>query len=338
MALQDTVYGDGFDGFPDNVCDDGLPSQPDDALDYAKALGLCAETTADSHDWGVISATFTRADGSGTPAAVTRSVRPEFGVNAALSGTALVVFATGPAAAPGQMDPAHVAFQPGASTGVQGTPPADWLAAHGGALPSPPECPASAGAAAVDPVMLTLDVRVPGNARSFDFAMNYLSSEFPEWVCSPFSDFFVALLDSSYAGTPANPVDKNIATLLAPSSSYPMSANFVHGGTHLFTQCVSGATGCAAGAVAGDATCDGTLGITGTGMDLADPGTCTSNGMVGGGTGWMRVRANVVPGETIRLRLAIWDTGDSGFDSFVLLDDFRWSATTVVPGGVPASP
>jgi len=35
----------------------------------------------------------------------------------------------------------------------------------------------------------------------------------------------------------------------------------------------------------------------------------------------------VKPGEVIELRLAIWDTGDHGYDSLVLLDDFEWKTT-----------
>lgn len=44
------------------------------------------------------------------------------------------------------------------------------------------------------------------------------------------------------------------------------------------------------------------------------------------------IRGNVVPGEVIELRLAIWDTGDGFFDSDVVLDHFRWSFDVVAPG------
>ena len=49
-----------------------------------------------------------------------------------------------------------------------------------------------------------------------------------------------------------------------------------------------------------------------------------------GGTGWLTTRGNVVPGETITLRLALWEQGsvsygpDHSWDSTVLLDGFKW--------------
>ena len=43
-------------------------------------------------------------------------------------------------------------------------------------------------------------------------------------------------------------------------------------------------------------------------------------------TGWLQTRSNVVAGEEITLRFAIWDTGDEVLDSTVLLDNFRWDA------------
>jgi hypothetical protein len=44
------------------------------------------------------------------------------------------------------------------------------------------------------------------------------------------------------------------------------------------------------------------------------------------------VRGNVVPGETINLHLAIWDTSDHQYDSVVLLDAFQWSVDSAQPG------
>ena len=53
--------------------------------------------------------------------------------------------------------------------------------------------------------MLTLRVRVPTNAQSFKLSTNFFSAEFPEYTCSQFNDFFVVLLDSTYAGMPDEP-------------------------------------------------------------------------------------------------------------------------------------
>jgi hypothetical protein len=57
--------------------------------------------------------------------------------------------------------------------------------------------------------------------------------------------------------------------------------------------------------------------------------------MAGGGTGWLTLRGNVSPGETMELRLAIWDTGGHIFDSLVLLDAFEWSLEPAAPGVTP---
>ena len=51
-----------------------------------------------------------------------------------------------------------------------------------------------------------------------------------------------------------------------------------------------------------------------------------------GGTGWLTTRGNVVGGEVITLRLAIWDLGDHALDSLVLIDNFKWDAAEYTPG------
>jgi hypothetical protein len=40
----------------------------------------------------------------------------------------------------------------------------------------------------------------------------------------------------------------------------------------------------------------------------------------------------VVGGETIKLRIAIWDTSDGEIDSTALIDNFRWSTEPTTPG------
>ena len=46
--------------------------------------------------------------------------------------------------------------------------------------------------------MIQLRIRAPGNARSFRLAANVLAADYPEWICSPFNDVFVVLLDSLF--------------------------------------------------------------------------------------------------------------------------------------------
>ena len=181
--------------------------------------------------------------------------------------------------------------------------------------------------------MLTLRIRVPSYAHSFRLSAKFFSADFPEYVGSTYNDMFVALLDSTYSGNPANPADKNLAVYIATNSDrYPIGVNLALGNTGLFTDCMNGALGCAGGTSGNINTCTGTSSLAGTGFDSADPGNCNPNSLVGGCTGWLTIRGNVVPGEIIRLRLAIWDTGDGLSDSLVLLDNFAWSAEIATPG------
>jgi hypothetical protein len=244
----------------------------------------------------------------------------------------MLVLSTGEAAATGQTNPAPAAVAAGTDHMTTSNAPADWLAANGGMLPGWPGCPSPANVIH-DPVMLTLSVRVPTNAHAFELQVTFFSAEFPEWVCSPYNDYFVALLESGYGDEPPNPADKNIAVYVTSSGArHPVGVNLAQGNLGLFTQCVNGTTGCTGGITSTVNTCGGTSQLVGTGFDLVSPGSCDANSLTGGATGWLRIAGNVVPGELITLRLALWDTGDGILTSTVLLDDLKWLPNTVRPG------
>lgn len=343
---------DDCDGTKDNppmACDAGLASNSSAALDYAKAIDLCATTTenpANKQDkkWGVISANLYLANGSGTPAANSRSIRSGFGTNITpLGGSRIAVLSTGHAADSNDTSPPFAAFQTDAVGGqnmnTSSAVPSDWLAANGGGFPNAPGCPGASGTTANDPVMLKVRVRAPTNAKSFAVSSFFFSSEYPEWTCSPYNDFFLTLLDSTFvpgAGQVGNPADKNLAFYSAPNGDFPVGVNLAHNGTGLFNQCKNGSTGCAPGATGGNTngTCMATNLLTGTGFDLSGGSTyvCGSNNQIGGGTGWLTTNGNVKPGETIELRFVIWDTSDHIFDSLVLIDNFLWSLDASTPG------
>ncbi len=343
---------------PAPPCDGALGSSSANALDYAKAMDLCQLTSESpppsKASWGVISASFSLADGSGAPNAGARSIRGGYGSGVKpFTGKSLAVLATGFAAAhtaPNATNPDWKVFQPGSQMGTSSAAPGDWLAANNGAFPNATGCPDAPDAQAHDPVQLKLRVRVPTNARSFSFATLFYSAEYPEYVCSQFNDFFVTLLDSAFKPGPGqkpNPSDKNLAVYVDPKKNvYPLGVNLAYGDTGLFTECVNGPTGCADPSF-GQGTyngCKSTALLAGTGFDLlgsADMGGlggCDPSNLTGGGTGWLAVRGNVKPGETIELRLAIWDVGDDVYDSLVLLDDFRWSGDPAQPGVGKRSP
>ncbi len=353
---------DDCDGSIDNAlgsCDGSLASNSANGLDYAKAVDLCQTTTENpplpQKKWGVISASFHRANGTGTPANDSKSIRGGFGTNVApLLNSRLAVLSTGRAAAqaaPNNTNPNYAAFQGGQNMGTTSGVPTDWLSANGNNFPNPPGCPApQGGTTANDPIMLKVRVRVPTNAKSFQVSSYFYSSEYPEWVCSAFNDFYLLLLDSTFVpgpGETANPADKNIAFYDPPpvgGPKYPVGVNLAFGNTGLFKTCLNGPTGCGSGSVAGTTnTCTSISQLLGTGFDIvnppsqfpADPGWCGSSNRSGGGTGWLNMSGNVKPGETIEVRFVIWDTGDPWYDSLVLLDRWLWSVTASQPGTTP---
>lgn len=329
---------DDCNGFADDtvlLCDQGLMSNSTNGKDFAKAIDICQEATMGDKKWGVIEASLTLPDGTGMPEDVAHSIRPRFGTKVMpRGGVNMAVLSSGHAAAKGDTNPSYndfVSYSGSKSSGF----PADFVAANMGSLPNAPGCPDPSGAMANDPVMLTLKVRVPSNARSFSLKSNFYSAEFPEWTCSAYNDFFVVLLDSTYMGTPANPMDKNLAFYTQPgtTNNYPVGVNLAHGNTGLFTQCVNGETGCS-GMAGSISTCIAQDDLTGTGFDDSAPNSCDTNSLEGGATGWLTTSGNVTPGEIITLRIAIWDTSDRAYDSLALVDGFQWSVDSTQPGTV----
>ncbi len=339
--VVDNTVDDNCDGMTDEVavaCDQGLKSGSAVAMDYAQAMDLCKATEelpADPKDrtWGVISAKFSLADGTGLPAAASRSIRGGFGsVIKPQKFSSMAVLSSGNAADANDIDPVFAAFEQGQNLNTTSPPPQDWLAANNNKIPNPPGCPAQQVPAANDPVMLTLRLRVPTNAKSFSAKMYFFSAEYPEYVCSQYNDFFVALVDSKAEG---NPADKNVAVFDDGKTQWPIGVNLVKVADGLFTQCEGGTVGCkGVGGVYNG--CKGVNELAGTGFDAFDASACTAmQKFVGGGTGWLTLRGNVFPGEVMEIRLAVWDTGGHIFDSLVLLDAWEWSLDAAAPGVTP---
>ena len=342
IEVDGNKVDDDCDGTVDNSvaelpCDSALASNSSNALDYAMAMDLCHFTTETDLRWGVISARFTLPDGTGAPDANQRSIRGEFGLTDTQRGDSLILMSTGAAAATGHSNPSPSTWQ-STSHGTSSDYPADWYAANSNILPNAPGCPAPLDSGANDAVMLELRVRVPANAQSFSLRTNFMSAEFPEWVCTAFNDFFVVLLDSGWSGTPANPPDKNLAIYVNPQGQhYPVGVNLAFGNTGLFTICQNGPTGCGGSVPGNITTCTNLGGLNGTGLEAFTTGlSCGSspNDRVGGGTGWLTTSGNVVGGEVITLRIAVWDTSDGLFDSAALVDGFQWSLNPSEPGTV----
>ena len=276
------------------------------SMDYAKALGLCKTATNDpSSGWGVISAEILKPDGSfganinsnGVLGALGNVIKPK-------SGGYMLALTSGKVGN-NKMD----ALQ----QNVTSNPPADWYQANGNKYPSSPSCSGSTGTTGVtrDPVMFQLKIRTPKAAKSFSFNLYFLTVEYPTYICSQYNDFFIALLDSTHTSADLeyqNPADKNLGR---DEAGNPVGINLAPAG--LFKQCTNVPS-------KGVTSCVGTEELVGTGFEGA------------GGTSWLVTRGNVVGGEVITLRLAIWDLGDHILDSMVLLDNFRWEFEEYKPG------
>src|SRR5262249_2224214 len=70
-----------------------------------------------------------------------------------------------------------------------------------------PACPNTASGEAHDGASLRLKIRVPSNVKSLSYQQFFFTHEYPDFICSTFNDFFVAMLDP----IPEGQKDGNIA-------------------------------------------------------------------------------------------------------------------------------
>ena len=288
-------------------CESGVSESSTNPFDYAKAIGICKTTTEDSNEWGLIDATISFPTGSGTAHAGSNGLLSAFGnVIKPKEGNLMLALTSSKLGNP--------ITNPDYSGGTTSGAPADWVAANGGSFPSASSCSSSGTSGSVnDAVMLRMRIRTPKTSKSFSFNIYFITKEYPNYICSKYNDFFIALLDSDYTSsdpTLQNPADKNLAM---DAAGNPVGINLAPSG--LFTQCSP-----VSSYPATQESCKGTEELQGTGF--------ASNG----GTGWLTTRGNVVGGEVITVRLAIWDLYDHVYDSLVLIDNFKWDAAEYKPG------
>lgn len=309
---QDDDCDGGIDN-PFDDCDLGLQYTSQNPLDYTKAIELCQTTTANAMGankiWGVLSAEFHLADGTGTPSAQQHAIVTSFGnVIDPVANTSFVYFSTGLAGVPGQPYWQAGTPQGGTDTGTSSAVPPGFPTNKTG-------CPVPFGGTAFNPVNLKVTIRVPTNAKSFGFSHGFYSAEYPEYACSGFNDMWVTLLNT---GAPGISNNKNI--VFDPQGT-PGSVNL-----NFFDRCIAGPTGCFGGGPGGFNFCSGGSGeLAGTGYGDLDPGQpCGPPTTFGGGTGWIETEAPVVPGETITVQFMVWDSSDGIYDSGAIFDDFHW--------------
>jgi hypothetical protein len=294
------------------------------AEDVVKALDLCQFTTENPQPpayktWGVISAVQLLADGTQPSAQQLASIQDN--QSAILTGYGSNV---GPKKGPtmagisdGKMrdqdDPGYAGVSN--DYGFNGTPPAAYLLANGGKLPSSKNCVGStcqAGTGAHDAVNVRTRIRVPSNAKGFSYSFKFYSSEYYVFQCQIYNDFFLALLNTSWKPDPLDPkqkplpADKNI--------SFDSLGNALSVNNSFFEVCAP--KDC-------NACPSGISDLQGTGMQINN---------AGGATDWLTTDAPVVPKEVIELEFMIFDVGDKSNNSLVLLDNFRWSQASVQVG------
>lgn len=252
-------------------CDAG--TDPQDPLHYANAIEACHKTAQAS--W--------RPMGIDTRA---RGIFSGFGAYSPNAGTSLAVLSSGIAG-------------DAVAPGYKGTDPGSLFT---GSVPHPdPQgaigCSSADSANVNDYSEIVLVLDVPTNANAFAFDFNFMSAEFPEWVCDAYDDTFLALLESqAFTG----------------NVSFDAMGNRVSINNGFFTVCST--TAFPSYYATETAACTGDANLMGTGYEGAE----------GGGTGWLTTTSPVKPGEKITLRLAVFDEGDHSLDSTVLLDNFRW--------------
>jgi hypothetical protein len=319
-VLHGSTWGDeDCSGVPgDNAmpCDTGLALDDVDAMDGAKAIELCAQATMSDRKYGVLSATYERADGTTYSPGLQAGIEPGFGTNVNVqAGANMLVLSVGHARTVGQT---------GACNGIScvtnptGTPPT-------GFPEDDPACPPTKAIA--DDVALELQIRTPTNATGYSFNFKFYSFEYPNYVCDTegYNDQFIALVTPAPKGAwvPSGSTGGNISF---DSSGNPVSVNM-----GFFDVCdPTTPTRFASSCTSGGGTCPplpspycplGVSELAGTGFDV------WSKDGPAGGTRWLQTQAPATPGSIITIRFAIWDAGNAYYDSTVLIDNFQWLAT-----------
>ncbi len=302
---------DGETDEADPGCDASLAIDDDDPRAAARAIDLCKDSKGPG-DWGLVRADWVMADGSAPPAteperaayALGHGLLADFGTKLKPKrGSRLLALSSGAARDAGDPD-----FQ----SGLAAKNYTDNFAP--GFPKESPACPGVASGQPFDTAALELELRTPSNATGLRLATNFHTNEWPSYVCSPFNDFFLALVSP----TPSGQADGNVA-FDAEGNTLSVNSGLVE---------VCGCDGnppspCMAGGKAFPCA-KGPADLEGTGFEGH------------AATGWLETTAPVKGGDKVVLRLVVHDSGDGALNSTTLVDDLRWLAGAgVTPGTVP---
>lgn len=302
---------DGQNAAADTLCDGALAIDSNLPGDAARAIDLCSPA---NQSWGLLSSRYTRPDLLDAPYSdLQHGLVPSFGAITPRVGQRMLALSTGYARAPGQ--PGYTASCPAISSLRGGTLPT-------GFIPRDFDCTTqswkTANKEVFDPIVLELELKAPSNADGLRFYSNFLTYEFPNYVCYDSNDFYIVTMDPP----PLSASDGNVV--------FDADGNRISVHTALMRMCTPGTyNGVSLACELGAASLQGTGFGPGAGSTCAD-GSNTNlifphpDIDAGAGTGWLETEVEVEPGATFKLRFMIWDSGDAIVDSTVLIDGFQW--------------
>jgi hypothetical protein len=157
------------------------------------------------------------------------------------------------------------------------------------------------GGDANDLLWFDFTVEVPVGTYGYEFDFVYFSNEFYEFVDSLFNDIFVVWSDSeAYVGNVCF-IDEQPCTVTAL-----------------------------------DAIADAWSGVDTDGTDPTLDGTGFDGiGSTGGqATGWALLKGAAEPGENLELTWAVFDMGDTIYDTAVIIDNWRWDCAGCIPSEI----
>ena len=227
----------------------------------------------------------------------------------------------------GRIKPARQPSDPGYQS-VNGYDKGYVTGAPAGYPKESPACPNVMTGEPHDSAGLLVKIKSPTNAKSMKFNLNFYTFEWPDYICSPYNDFFVAMMTPVPKGQP----DGNI--------SFDSKGNLISVNAGFLEVCGCDSTGGAPCMTTG-APFACTLGrkqLLGTGFD--DINDITGSAENSAATGWLATTSPIQkPGSEISLLFAVWDSSDGILDSTILLDNFIFDVngadTTTAPVEVP---
>lgn len=305
-------------------CDDNLALDSNDPMDAVKAIGYC-HVDKDGKVKFLNKATWVLADGLPPGPSVDMAkynlghgLMDHFGKNdTPREGKRMLALSSGTAR--NKNEPGFVArnFDKGYSSNPPLTFSGESPACPGVVVPK---------SSVQDAAGIELELTAPSNALSLEFAFNFRTYEFPQFICTQFNDFF-------WANLVQGNTNKNI--------SFDQQGNAISVNAAFLTQCDCPPAGpgmCTAppfpmaGQPQKNFDCAGTELLDGSDFDGNTNPKPTYNGWTNAGSGWLKTTTPVTPNQTLKLRFVVFDSGvvngvkDHNVDSTVTVDRFRWHA------------